>query len=212
MSTPASPTGWWVWRHPRPQGTEGRCVGRHDLPVDPRRAKRLARRIQRVARREGLPRVVWTSSLQRAHAVGEFLARWGWQHRVDDDLQEAGFGTWEGRRWCDIPRAAIDAWCADFAGHPPGGGESLKALFTRCQGALANPVRPPVCVIVGHAGWMSAAHHLVQGQPLPAHAADWPAPVPYGGLRVLPRPGDNSDRRLSAETPMPATIRANATA
>ena len=61
-----------------------------------------------------------------------------------------------------------------------------------------------MCVVVGHAGWMSAAHRLVQGLPVPTQAAEWPAPVPYGRLLVL--------RPWKADTPMPATIKANATA
>ena len=41
-----------VWRHPRPEGVKGRCIGgRSDVPVHWRRAKRLARRIQAHARR-----------------------------------------------------------------------------------------------------------------------------------------------------------------
>lgn len=208
MGADNPPGAWWIWRHPRPEGAQGLCVGRHDLPVDRRRAKRLARRIQRVARHEGLPRVVWTSSLRRAHAVGAILARWGWQHRVDDGLQEASFGTWDGRPWCHIPRSAIDAWCADFACYRPGGGESLQALFTRCRAVLVSAERQqPVRVVVGHAGWMSAAEHLAHGRAMPAQADDWPAPVRYGGLVVLP-----ATLPLSAETPMPATIRANAAA
>ena len=78
----------WVWRHPKPDGVAGRCVGRTDVPVDPRRSKRLARRIQATARREHLPRVVFTSPLQRAADVGRWLRRWGWAHRVDAALLE----------------------------------------------------------------------------------------------------------------------------
>ena len=39
-----------VWRHPKPIGAAGRCIGHTDLPVDPRKAKRLAHRIRRYAR------------------------------------------------------------------------------------------------------------------------------------------------------------------
>ena len=35
-------TNVWLWRHPRPTGHEGRCIGRTDVPVDPRKARRLA--------------------------------------------------------------------------------------------------------------------------------------------------------------------------
>ena len=70
----------WVWRHPKPQGAAGRCIGRTDLPVDPRRARRLAHRILSIARREQLPREVWTSPLARGREVGRWLARQGFPH------------------------------------------------------------------------------------------------------------------------------------
>jgi len=55
-----------AWRHPRPIGADGRCIGgRTDLPVDARKAKRLAHRIRAVARREGLVREAVCSPLER---------------------------------------------------------------------------------------------------------------------------------------------------
>src|SRR5262245_20723178 len=125
-----------VWRHPRPCGAEGRCIGRTDLPVDRRKAKRLAHRSRAIARREGLRREVWTSPLRRCVAVGGWLARWGWQHRVDSRLAEMDFGTWDGRCWVEISKADIDAWCADFSSVRPGGGETLQGLIDRCASFL----------------------------------------------------------------------------
>jgi alpha-ribazole phosphatase len=183
------------------------------VPLDPRRAKRLAHRIRQVARRQKLPRVVLTSPLRRARLVGAFLARWGWRHRVDERLAEVHFGAWDGRRWDDIAACEIDAWCADFAHHAPGGGESLSRLFERCRDVLSSDgaaSAAAVCV-VGHAGWMTAAQHIAQGRPPPRQAAEWPVPRPYGGLMVLPAWTAGVDG-LSAETPMPATISPNATA
>ncbi len=208
----------WVWRHPRPVGIQGRCIGHTDVALDRRRAKRLARRIQRVARREGLPRRVLTSPLRRARAVGEWLARWGWQHRVDPRLSEVSFGDWDGQPWSAIGPDPVQAWCDDFAGHAPGGGESLLCLFERCRsllGEVAGTVEGAMCV-VGHAGWMSAARHLAQGLPPPARAADWPAPLPYGGLLVLSREGLGlacgplGAGARQAERPMPSTMSPNA--
>lgn len=206
----------WVWRHPRPHAVQGRCIGRTDVALDRRRAKRLARRIQRVARREGLPRRVLTSPLRRARAVGEWLARWGWQHRVDPRLSEVSFGSWDGRAWSEITGDAVQAWCDDFAGHAPGGGESLACLFARCRSLLADAVlvRGEARCIVGHAGWMTAALHLSQGLPVPTRAADWPAPLPYGGLLVLPRVSGTvaGEGARQAEMPMPMAISPNASA
>lgn len=172
-----------VFRHPRPRGHEGRCIGRTDLPVDPRRARRLARRIRREAARQGWPPVVCTSPLQRACRVGRLLRRWGWQHQVHAALSEADFGAWDGQRWTDIDRTEVDAWVADFAGHAPGGGESLRSLLHRVA-AWQPPV--PQAVVVGHAGWMLAARWLATHAPGEWPRADqWPRPPAYGECWLL---------------------------
>lgn len=165
-----------AWRHPRPRGVEGRCIGRTDVPMDRRKAKRLAHRIRRAARGEGWPRIVWTSPLQRCAAVGRCLARWGWVHRIDERLCELDFGTWDGQRWDAIGAAAVDAWCADFLQHAPGGGESVAQLLQRCAALLEG--LPPQSCIVAHAGWINAARCVIDGA-RPARAADWPAAAPY---------------------------------
>jgi alpha-ribazole phosphatase len=129
----------WVWRHPRPQATAGRCIGQVDVGIDRRRAKRLAHRIRTAARRQQLPRVVWTSPLQRSHAVGRWLQRWGWQHRVEPALAEADFGAWDGRRWADIAQAEVDRWCTDFLRHAPGAAKACR----RCSSASRRGRRLP---------------------------------------------------------------------
>lgn len=166
-----------VWRHPRPEGVKGRCIGaRTDVPVHWRRSKRLARRIQAHARRHRLPHEVWTSPLQRCADVGRWLARWGWTHRQRTELLEMDFGAWDGRSWRDIPKAEVDAWVADFLGFAPTGGESLAGLLARVEAcALPEPA-----LVVSHGGWMLARRWLQQ-QPGQRPTADrWPRPPAYG--------------------------------
>lgn len=168
----------WIWRHPRPDGAAGRCIGAgSDLPVDPRRAKRLAHRIRRQARRAGLPRVVATSPLRRCADVGRWLRRWGWRHVVDARLAELHFGAWDGQPWSEISREAFAAWEADFLGHAPGGGESLAALRRRQAEWLDKAGDLPVRLVIGHAGWINALRTRHHPQ---LTAADWPRPLRYG--------------------------------
>ena len=171
--------GLHAWRHPRAEGAEGRCIGRSDLPTDPRRAKRLAHRIRDFARRHALPRIVVTSPLARSRAVGLWLARWGWQHRVDAALSELDFGRWDGQRWLAVPRHEFDAWCADFEHHAPGGGEPVGALLQRVRGFEPGPAR----IVVTHGGWLSAASWLRSGTGVPLCSEHWPA-APRHGARV----------------------------
>jgi alpha-ribazole phosphatase len=156
----------------------GRCIGRTDLPLDRRKAKRLAHRIRQAARRHHWPRIIHTSPLQRCAAVGRQLRRWGWRHHVDAALLEMDFGAWDGRHWADIAHADIDAWCADFAQHAPGGGESLQAMAARVSAWCAAPGLAPR-LIVAHAGWMLLCRWMAQHRGLPDQAAQWPAPPAY---------------------------------
>ena len=175
-----------VWRHPPPRGVQGHCIGRTDVRVDRRKAKRLAHHIRRWARQHGAPHVVFTSSLQRAANVGRVLAGWGWQHHIDARLNELDFGQWDGLAWDHIGADPVDTWCRDFAAHRPGGGESVAELLARCATFLAG-LRPNApCCIVGHAGWISAAQWLqaADGGRLPS-AAEWPAAVRCASLVLL---------------------------
>lgn len=172
----------FVWRHPKPPATAvaGRCIGRTDVGVDPRKAKRLAHRLRAWARRTGTPHVVITSPLRRGADVGRWLARWGWTHRIDARLSEMDFGAWDGQTWDAIGAAEVGAWCDDFAALRPGGGESVAALLDRCGAFLADQNDAPGACIVGHAGWISAALWLQSDSADLPNAATWPGAVRYG--------------------------------
>ncbi len=179
----------WCWRHPRADGAAGRCIGRTDVPVDPRRARRLAHRIRAVVRHERLPRVVWVSPLARSRDVGRWLARWGFACRVDARLAELDFGSWDGQAWAQVPWSAVQAWEADLRHHAPGGGESLAHLSARVMAFVAErrAAGDTAVLLVGHGGWITALTH-----PLPPEgavdAARWPAPPRHGALVRWPSP------------------------
>jgi len=182
----AGAAGLWCWRHPPARGAVGRCIGRTDLPVDPRKAKRLAHRIRRQARQHALPAVVWTSPLQRARAVGAWLRRWGWCWYVDARLAELDFGRWDGLPWTQVPWAEVEAWQADLLHHAPGGGESLQTLAERVRSFTASLPGDPA-QLVSHGGWINALLHVPPGlQQLPAQ--HWPAPPRHGSLTRVVRP------------------------
>jgi alpha-ribazole phosphatase len=187
-----------VWRHPKPREVAGRCIGHTNVAVDARKIKRLAHRIRRAARQQGLPHVVWTSPLQRCFLVGRCLARWGWLHRVDERLSEMNFGAWDGLSWGDISKEAVDAWCANFAAHAPGNGESVLQVLMRCRAMLAefSNQRDAVCV-VGHAGWISAMTWLAAQSDAPPSADQWPASVAYNSAHAYDVNADDLQTLIS---------------
>ncbi len=170
-------SGFWVWRHPKPHGAAGRCIGRTDVPLDPRRAKRLAHRIRAHARRHGLAREVWTSPLARCRSVGRCLRAFGFVHRIDADLCELDFGTWDGRAWQEVDARDLAAWTDDFLQHRPGGGESLQDLLARVR--RFQSARRAV-LVVGHAGWINAALWLQEHATATPTAQAWPLAPRYG--------------------------------
>ncbi|RTL29702.1 MAG: hypothetical protein EKK47_12435 [Burkholderiales bacterium] len=197
----------WAWRHPEPIGHAGRCIGRTDLPVDRRKAKRLAHRIRQHARREGLARVVHTSPLQRCALVGRMLRSWGWRHHVHTALMEMDFGRWDGLPWASIPQSEVDAWCDDFLSARPGGGECLGDVFARVQSwrsTMRASGHPQPCIVVAHAGWMLTAQWLFTRSDRPSQPTQWPASPPYGACWCLssdPPPQPASDKPLPPPGP-----------
>lgn len=189
----SGPTGFaelWCWRHPRAESAAGRCIGVTDLPVDRRRARRLAHRIRQAARRHGLPRQAAVSPLRRCRDVGRWLRRWGWRVTVDQRLRELDFGRWDGQRWSDIAWAEVTDWEADLLHHAPGGGETLAALALRVHGYAADVARGAApCIVLTHGGWMNALRAVPPGTQHLASSA-WPAPPPCAGLlkHALGRP------------------------
>lgn len=173
-----------AWRHPRPQGVAGRCIGRTDVPLDRRKAKRLAHRIRQAARRAGWPRCIHTSPLRRCADVGRQLRRWGWRHVVDAGLLEVDFGRWDGLPWSRIPQGEVDAWVADFSGHAPGGGEPLTAVLQRAVNWRGR-ADVPVWLVVGHGGWMLSRRWALTHDAPPALAREWPAAPAYGEAWAL---------------------------
>lgn len=186
----------YIWRHPKPIKVQGICLGRTDAPVDARKLRRLANQIQGFARCHRLPKVIHTSPLQRSAEVGRLLAKRGWQWRVVGELQEMDFGHWDGRPWASIDREEMDAWCADFTGYAPGGGESLRAFFARINRWLNALPEEPV-LAVGHAGWINAARLLASGRGMPTQAEDWPPAVRYRQRVVISAaPAEPVPRRI----------------
>jgi alpha-ribazole phosphatase len=108
---------------------------------------------------------------------------------VHANLLEMRFGRWDGQPWSTIAQAEVDAWCADFRDHRPGGVESLSDVFGRvaawwegAQQAGQAQARHYPLLIVGHGGWMLAARWLHEhpDDHQEVRADQWPAPPAYG--------------------------------
>jgi alpha-ribazole phosphatase len=159
-------------RHTRPEGAEGMCYGRSDLPLAAGFDKETARLV-----RELPPFThILSSPLSRCLLLAQALAKArACPLRIDPRLAEMDFGRWEGMRWDAIARSELDAWAADLTGARPHGGETVAELAARVRAALTDALSGPQPVlVVCHAGVIKAALAAGQG------AAAWHAHHNYG--------------------------------
>lgn len=180
----------WLLRHARVQLPPGVCYGVSDVRADPLATEAAA---QAFAHYPVIGCPVWASPAARAQQMAQALqARRAdlRDHRLDARLHEMDFGQWEMQAWANIPRAAVDAWAADFAHHRFGGRESAQQVIDRVAQALddALALNLPELVWVTHAGVIRALQflHTVGARREIAAAHEWPPEAPpMGGWMTL---------------------------
>lgn len=171
-------------RHLAPQVDAGVCYGRTDLGVDPA-LEALALPDLRLALPRGVP--LLSSPLRRCASLAAGLQQ---QVRLDARLAELDFGSWEMRRWEDIPRAEVDAWAANVVHYRPGGGESVIDMARRI-GDFYDSIRsagPEAATVVCHAGairLLLARQRSADPECMAREAAEHPHPIAYGAVVVI---------------------------
>lgn len=77
----------------------------------------------------------FSSPLIRCRKMAEYMAKYertpSEDILYDDRLREIDFGSWEMKRWADIPREEIDAWMGDFVHAATPNGESFAEVMQR---------------------------------------------------------------------------------
>lgn len=197
----------WLVRHAQPVVEAGVCYGRLDVPAEPEHTQTSAQALAQalLAAHQTSPRTLRMHASpalraqQLAHKVQAMLTNTvpAQPLHTDPRLAEMDFGAWEGQRWDDIPRAALDAWTDDFHHHRPGGGENVATILQRVGAALNGvATKPPQRVLwFTHAGVIRAVDVLLSQRKQPLQAADWPnTPCAHGAWRVLVWPSDGPAR------------------
>jgi alpha-ribazole phosphatase len=164
-------------RHPAVAVAEGVCYGRTDVALSD--SGRFAIPGIVAALSHFAASCVWTSPARRCVAVAEAL---GGTIRQDARLLELDFGAWEGMRWDDVPRDALDAWAAKPARFAPPGGENVAALLARVTG-FAKMLRAEQrdCTVVTHGGVLKLLRPLLRGE-----TPDPMAPAPaMGSVEII---------------------------
>lgn len=172
-------------RHARPLVASGVCYGATDLEAD---AADTVAAASRIAPLLAPGTVLWSSPLRRCQSLSRVLCdlRPDLTLRTDHRLAEMDFGTWEGWRWADIPKAEIDAWTARFGSLRFGGRESVSELMARV-GAAWQEARSGADAVtwVTHAGVIRAASLWAAGVTELRDASEWPVQAPGFGEHVV---------------------------
>ena len=171
---PAGNKPLWLVRHARPLVADGICYGASDMAADADATQHCAVQLAQV-----LPphTRVLSSPLQRCTQLAQALVQlrtdlcWA----TDVRLVEMDFGAWEGWRWADIPKAAIDQWVAEFGSWRFGGCESVEMLMARVVAAWHESRHSAVPTAwLSHAGVARAAQLIARGQLAVRSSSDWP--------------------------------------
>jgi alpha-ribazole phosphatase len=171
----------YLIRHTLPGVPPGVCYGQADVDVAESFESEAAAVL---AKLDGIvPAACYSSPLRRCAKLAAALTTGEVRH--DPRLMELSFGSWEMRRWEDIPRPALDRWGQAFVEEAPPGGESLRALHGRVQGFLRDARAcshdGPVLAIT-HAGVIRVLLAEALGLPL---EAVFRFHLDYGGVTRL---------------------------
>ncbi len=116
---------------------------------------------------------VYTSPLQRCCAfAAEYAAKNNKGYAVIEDLQEVGFGRWEGLTPAEVEEKYPEEWQQFYTNpvvHRPQGAEPITALVTRVGGVLEELQQQhgnAQLLLVAHAGVIRAAIAHSLGLPL----------------------------------------------
>ena len=168
-------------RHPAPSIGTGICYGRLDVALSPDGVSAVPGIASQLA--SFSPRKIWSSPARRCLELARAIsARTTASKHKDARLLELDFGAWEGRRWDDVPRDALDEWAADPLGFSPPGGENGAALIERLRSFRAHLLAEQQdCVVVSHGGPLKVLAAMLRGSPVNL-LADAPA---FGRIDIV---------------------------
>ena len=103
---------------------------------------------------------VFCSPSLRCRTLADYF---NFTYTVDTRLMELNFGSWEMKKWEDIPENEIDPWYKDYYNVKAGGCESLSDMKVRVNEFLKdiNKINRKKILIITHAGVIRLIRHLL---------------------------------------------------
>lgn len=177
----------WLARHAQVLAEPGLCYGALELGSEPAAtlaaARALALELPLGITVRCSPRVRCRELVVALRSLRADLP----EEIVDSRIAEMDFGCWEGTRWSDIGKEAVDAWTADFWVHQFGGKQSVAEFMAGVSEAWKEQVqRQQDEVWITHAGVIRACDLLNRGVSGPLQSHEWVGPevAPGAFLRL----------------------------
>ena len=147
----------WLIRHASPDGVNGRCYGRHDVPLSAEGVNQ-AKQISAQLADESIANI-YSSHLRRAFDTGRIIAEpHGLAVRPVEDLAEIHFGDLEGLTYEEIEKRRPDifeSWMSRPTETQFPNGESFQQMSIRVLRAFDSLIsnhRNQSIAVVAHAG------------------------------------------------------------
>lgn len=116
---------------------KGICYGRTDVPLSLEAQAQIPAVTRQLLAEHGPFHGVFSSPRQRCRWLADAIST---KSTVEPRLAEMNFGSWEGKRWAEIPAQHLDDWTARLLHYKPGGGESLQDMADRVMPWLEQTV------------------------------------------------------------------------
>ena len=112
-------------RHTAVENPENLCYGFAEIPLK----KDYKDDFRKLNLTGGFDLVI-SSPSQRCRLLAEFVSP---DYKTDERIREMNFGSWEMKKWTDIPEEEINPWYKDFISVKATGGENLLEMQSRVQ-------------------------------------------------------------------------------
>ncbi|QZE15871.1 alpha-ribazole phosphatase family protein [Halosquirtibacter laminarini] len=174
-----------IVRHTPPEVKEGVCYGQTDLHVDPTFKSHLDQIQSMITTDENTH--FFTSPLTRCKVLCKAIAGADAEIVEDDRLMELDFGSWENKKWSNIPADQMQEWGKDYLNSKVHGGESMIDLNERVTAWWNELIEKHYneededtnIVIFTHAGVIRSVLHILLEMPL---KKAFSLVVNYGGM------------------------------
>lgn len=156
----------WTIRHTKPYNPKDVCYGRLDFDVSPTFEEESDKAIKAFLATNAKPTRLFSSPLLRCtRLANKVSAQLQLPVEKEEAIIELNFGSWEGQKLTEVPRAEMHAWVSNLRGYRFPNGENFYDIDKRVGEFLDKLPDDGEFLCVTHAGVIAALQHSRCGLP-----------------------------------------------